>query len=433
MIARAASRAEPVHPRLYALFWRWHFLAALIVIPFVLWQSTTGTLYLWSEWWIDMRYAELRFVPHEQVRVAPSRQIAAALAAVRPAGQASASDRWPVQEIVLSEDPVRSTTVTFVSPNGLPYPVFVNPHDARVLGDLSPAEWLPGLTRALHGGWPLGRAGSWLLELGDCWAIVMILTGFYLWWPRGRSLRDTLWPRTNLGARILVRDLHACVAVLFSAVFLFFLVSALPWTAFWGGQVLSRVQSALDQESPAGFSPGGASPAQISASLSSIDQAVAAARANGVPGSLVIRLARWPQAPLWLNNKDNAPADDRIVLANPQNGSLEADFHNEHLPTIPRLVALGVHLHQGDFGPVNLWLNTAFALSLVWLAVTGITSWWIRRPRARLGVPPKTYIRWPRSLLAVAGVMCILLPIFTASLIAIAVVERLARLKTSVP
>jgi uncharacterized iron-regulated membrane protein len=311
--------------------------------------------------------------------------------------------------------------------------VFVNPHDARVLGDLSPAEWLPGLTRALHGGWPLGRAGSWLLELGDCWAIVMILTGFYLWWPRGRSLRDTLWPRTNLGARILVRDLHACVAVLFSAVFLFFLVSALPWTAFWGGQVLSRVQSALDQESPAGFSPGGASPAQISASLSSIDQAVAAARANGVPGSLVIRLARWPQAPLWLNNKDNAPADDRIVLANPQNGSLEADFHNEHLPTIPRLVALGVHLHQGDFGPVNLWLNTAFALSLVWLAVTGITSWWIRRPRARLGVPPKTYIRWPRSLLAVAGVMCILLPIFTASLIAIAVVERLARLKTSVP
>jgi uncharacterized iron-regulated membrane protein len=31
------------------MLWRWHFLAALIVIPFVLWQATTGTLYLWSE------------------------------------------------------------------------------------------------------------------------------------------------------------------------------------------------------------------------------------------------------------------------------------------------------------------------------------------------------------------------------------------------
>jgi uncharacterized iron-regulated membrane protein len=31
---------------LYGRLWRWHFFAALIVIPFVLWQSVTGTLYL---------------------------------------------------------------------------------------------------------------------------------------------------------------------------------------------------------------------------------------------------------------------------------------------------------------------------------------------------------------------------------------------------
>ena len=68
--------------RLYAAFWRWHFLAALIVIPFVLWQSTTGTLYLWSEWWMDVRHPELRFVPVSDAAVLPSRQMAAAFSAI---------------------------------------------------------------------------------------------------------------------------------------------------------------------------------------------------------------------------------------------------------------------------------------------------------------------------------------------------------------
>ena len=42
--------------------WRWHFLAAVLVIPFVLWQSITGTLYLWSESWVDQVHTDLRFV-----------------------------------------------------------------------------------------------------------------------------------------------------------------------------------------------------------------------------------------------------------------------------------------------------------------------------------------------------------------------------------
>jgi uncharacterized iron-regulated membrane protein len=67
-------------PRYYGLLWRWHFFAALIVIPFVLWQSTTGTLYLWSEWWMDKAHPELRFVPPDARTATPGAQIAAALA-----------------------------------------------------------------------------------------------------------------------------------------------------------------------------------------------------------------------------------------------------------------------------------------------------------------------------------------------------------------
>jgi uncharacterized iron-regulated membrane protein len=53
----------------------------------------------------------------------------------------------------------------------------------------------------------------WLLELGDGWAIAMIVTGLYLCWPRGQGLLKALWPRLHAGPRIQVRDLHACIAV----------------------------------------------------------------------------------------------------------------------------------------------------------------------------------------------------------------------------
>jgi PepSY-associated TM region len=54
--------------------------------------------------------------------------------------------------------------------------------------------------------------------------------------------------------------------------------------------------------------------------------------------------------------------------------------------------AIGIHVHQGDFDPFNLWLNTLFAVSLIWLSATGIVSWWTRRPKGRIGVRPRATV-----------------------------------------
>lgn len=440
--------AEPSRLRLYAALWRWHFLAALLVIPFVLWQSTTGTIYLWAEWWIDQRHPELRFVQPGETKALPSVQLAAALEAAPKtfsgkvtsahshgggAHDHAAMAEWggpPVQEIVLSDDPRRSTTVLLLNDSGLPYPIFVDPYSGRVLGSLTGTQWLPGLTRALHGGWPLGKPGSWLLELADGWAIFMILSGLYLWWPRHRGFVAALVPRFDRGARLMMRDLHSTVAVLFSAVFLFFLVSALPWTAFWGGEVLSRVQTALGQKSTAGFSPGGASARQMASVQKPIDELVAEARARGFTQALSVRLAPWPGAPLYLSNRNGPPSSDRVLLGDPKTGAVTRDALRSSQPLIPRMVGFGIHVHQGDFGLWNLWMNTAFALSLVWLTVTGVASWWLRRPKAQLGVPRKVELRWPRALVVTAAVMCVLFPIFGASVLLALGLERLHSLRT---
>jgi uncharacterized iron-regulated membrane protein len=299
----------------------------------------------------------------------------------------------------------------------------VNPYTGTVLGTLSSTQWVPGLTRALHGGWPLGKAGSWLLEVGDGWALLMLATGLYLWWPRGRGVR-ALWPRLHAGTRVLLRDLHACVAVWFSIVFFFFLISALPWTAFWGNTLLSAVQSATGQSSPAGFSPGGASVGQFSQAAQPIERAVAAARAAGARGTLDVRLAPWAGAQIFITNTHVMPADDRTLLADPATGAIGGDYTNDDLPAIPRFVALGVHVHQADFGEANVWLNTAFATALVWLTVTGVLSWWTRRPRGKLAAPPRVRSALPRFVLITGGVACVLFPILGLSVLLVLVMDR---------
>ncbi|MDO9442070.1 MAG: PepSY domain-containing protein [Beijerinckiaceae bacterium] len=336
-------------------------------------------------------------------------------------------DSRPVQQIQLSDDPSRSTAVLLIGADGLPYPVFVDPHDGHVLGSLTSGQWLPGITRALHGGWPAGRPGNWFLELGNCWAIVMLVTGMYLWWPRGRSLWQALRPRLHSGRRVALRDLHAIVAVAFSGVLLFFLISALPWTSFWGGQVLSRVQSALGQTSPAGFSPGGASATRMMDAATSIDAAVKKARENDVRGTMTVQMSPWPGAPLFVANRVSSINEDRVLHADPATGRIDKDFRNADLPVIPRMVAVGIHVHQGDFGPVNLWLNTALAASLIWLSLTGTLSWWIRRPKGRSGVPPARAEAWPKGVIRSIIVAGIILPIFELSVVVIAALAWLRR------
>src|ERR1700758_3649129 len=66
----------------YRTVWRWHFYAGLFCIPFVLWLSVTGSIYLFRpqiEAWLDRPYANLVI---DGPRASPSAQARAAVAAV---------------------------------------------------------------------------------------------------------------------------------------------------------------------------------------------------------------------------------------------------------------------------------------------------------------------------------------------------------------
>ena len=133
--------------------WRWHFLAALLVIPFVLWQSVTGTLYLWSEHWVDQRHPDLRFVTPGPVRAPLDVQLQAARALYPD---------LPVAGILVPHDVTRSTQITFNDRNGLPLAAFVDPlvatgHRVVLFDGPSHGDSDPG---------PAGRGRTHGVELG---------------------------------------------------------------------------------------------------------------------------------------------------------------------------------------------------------------------------------------------------------------------------
>lgn len=388
--------------------WRWHFLAALLVIPFVLWQSATGTLYLWSEAWVDHRHPDLRFVEPGTRQASLDAQVGAARQ-FQPGAK--------VANVLLPADPARSTQVTFAAANGLPLAVFVDPHRGVVLGSLEGAAWPVGWTRSLHGGWPLGDAGSWLLELGACWTIVMVLSGLYLWWPRdGRGWRALL-PRLRSGGWSFWRDLHACVAVWFSLLIVLFLFTALPWTSFWGNRVLVPLQQALDQQAPraAGFAPvfaGG--PATEAGSL---QRMLAQARARGMAGDLMFTMVDGPPgSAMSLRSVAAKASDERYLLLDRANASVVDDAGWSQFPLLAKTVATGVKLHEADyFGRSGRWINTAFAFALAWLCVTGMLAWWRRKPARSMGVPPPGERPWPWWLRVLALAGFLLLPLLALS------------------
>jgi uncharacterized iron-regulated membrane protein len=209
---------------LYRTVWRWHFYAGLLVLPIVAMLALTGAVYLFKpqiERWEERAYQGLPTAG----AAAPSAQVAAALAS-QP-GARLANYRLP-------EYAGYAAMIHLALPGGAMRDVFVSPQ-GEVLGSLDPETRVAEFIRTIHGTLLLGPRGSWLVELAASWAIVMILTGLVLWWPRGRGAAGMIWPRLRSGARVFWRDLHAVTGFWVSGLALVLLFTGLPWADVWGG------------------------------------------------------------------------------------------------------------------------------------------------------------------------------------------------------
>ncbi|MGI4877108.1 MAG: PepSY-associated TM helix domain-containing protein, partial [Janthinobacterium lividum] len=238
-------------PRWYNAVWRWHFYAGLFCIPFVIWLALTGTIYLWRpqiEALLDRPYDHLSTAGRP---ASPDAQVGAALRAVP--GSA-------LHKYVLPETGDQAVRV-LVTVQGADRRVYVDPRSLAVLHVITEGNRPLAVVMRLHGQMLAGDVGSYVIEIAACWAIVMLLTGLYLWWPRGRKgLAGVLYPRLTGGGRRFWRDIHATTGIWVSVFAIGLILTGLPWATAWGSYLGQVRQLTGTTQGPVDWTIGGKAP-----------------------------------------------------------------------------------------------------------------------------------------------------------------------------
>ncbi|NJK46156.1 MAG: PepSY domain-containing protein, partial [Pleurocapsa sp. SU_196_0] len=230
--------ASSLANKLYLTVWRWHFYSGLYVIPFMIMLALTGLVILFQPQLEAVQYRDRLFVTPPATTASLENPLdlaqpyTAQLEAVRRA--------YPGAELGSFTPPTapnRSAQV-LVTPKDAPQrTVFVDPYTARVLGDVqNNARW-GSVAETIHGTLLLGKTGDRLIEIAAGLGVILLVSGLYLWWPRGRNgLYGVLIPRFNAGRRTMWRDLHAVPGFWIGGALIAFLITGLSWTGVWGEQ-----------------------------------------------------------------------------------------------------------------------------------------------------------------------------------------------------
>ena len=416
--------------------WRWHFYAGLFCIPFVVVLSLSGAIYLFKaevESWLERPYDRLATVGPSQTAAA---RVGAALAAVPGSTFKAYELPGPVRDGAVFTPATR----VILDRDGEALRTYVHPTTLDVLAVLPERDRLMRQVARLHGELLLGDPGSMIVELAASWAVVMILTGLWLWWPRqARSLAGVVYPRLRGGPRVFWLDLHAVTGVWVSGCALFLLASGLPWATSWGAYLklarrLTGTAAVQDWNSgraaPAGHGDHAHSErAAGDVDFTTLDRVSASAATLHFEPPVTIAPERGGRGTWTVKSETlNRPRRAEAVVDGMSGAVLSRkDFRDRHF--VDRVVGYGIAAHEGRlFGWPNQALGLLTACGLVLVSASGATMWWRRRQRGSLGAPPTVGGDGGRGAIAVGATVLVLgiwLPLFGASLAAVLLVERL--------
>lgn len=412
---------------LYRAFWRWHFYAGLMVMPVLMLMALTGGLYLFNDEIDGVLYRRLLHVPAAASATTPEAWAKAAMQA--------APGR--VAQVVPPAEPTRSAVVVVEAPSGERRAVYVDPHDARVLGSI-PDGGLMQTVKRLHSLDLIGPIANLLIEVVAGWAIVMVATGVVLWWPRGQG-GGVVTVRDRPRRRVFWRDLHAVTGAFAGGVIVFLAVTGMPWSQIWGEQVRAMTNEAglgrpAPPKTPAHHEGGvpwaleGAEMPMDGQVTLSLDDAVARIDATGLPRPYVLSIPGEP-GKAWsaAYMPDKVEATRTLYLGD--GGQVVADIGYGDFGAAAKTIEWGIAVHQGQqFGRVNQFVMLAGCVAIWLLGISALVMWWKRRPKGRLAAPPRPADR--RAYLALAAVvvpLAIFYPLVGASLLTVLVVEAAIR------
>ncbi len=444
----------------YNLAWRWHFYAGLFVAPFMILLAITGIIYLFKPQLDPLMYRSLMVVTPAEHTLSADELMQ------------RVHSRYPKDGITqyLPATAADRSAQFVLTAKGRELNVFINPYTGAVLGDQDAKLNLQAIARALHGELMIGTVGDRLVELAAGWGIVLVVSGLYLWWPRGKAGAGVLWPRLNARGRLFWRDLHGVLGFWGSAFLLLMLLSGMTWTGLWGkqfAQVWNTFPAAMWDNVPKSDVQAGElnkanrqtvpwalenTPMPMSGGahaehmahgghmqmpadpLISLQQVVDLSTAHRIEPGYSITLPTTDTGVFTVSVFADDPRNDATLHVDQYTGEVLASVGWKDYGPVARATEAGVMLHEGKmFGPFNQIVILLVCLMILLGSASGLIMWWKRRPVGQLGVPPLRHDlpKW-KVAIGIMVALGMMFPLVGVSLAVVWVIEwALARIPSS--
>lgn len=298
------------------------------------------------------------------------------------------------------------------------------------------------------------------VELAACWAVILLVTGLYIWWPRNKaSIWGTILPRFNVKGRTFWRDMHAVPAFWLSLFILIVIVTGLPWTDVMGEQIKNLASATNTGYPPYAHSfaekPESASVIRTKDVAEDIPWAtenlpVPVSRATGyLPLSLedvdyiaqreqvnkpyTITLPQGETGVYTISTSHSKPGDNATLHVDQYTGAVLSDVRFDDYGILAKGITVGIALHEGRlFGLLNQIIGLIVCLGMIGIMISSIMMWWKRKQEGKLGAPAKP--KDPRVTRTVFFIMLgkgLIMPLVGISILVVFILDRFVLSKIS--
>lgn len=402
--------------RRYLTVWRWHFYAGLLTAPFMMILAATGLAML--------LFANTHGRESERIHITPQAVAKPLSQQAEAARSALKSDTASVLQYIAprADDMVAVFRVDDGSKSMM---VAIDPYTGRIENVEPRNKNAYHLMDEIHSDLLIGKFGDFLLEAAASLTIILIISGFYLWWCKQGRLKNLFFPKIGSG-RNAWRDWHGTLGAWVSLILLTFCLSGMAWAGIWGGKAVQAWSQfpagkwgvAPNPESDAvthgqllndgktkevpwileltpmpqsGTTLGeqGVHPDEP-LTLETIDRY---AREIGFKGRYQVNLPQG-ETGVWTLTQDsmsydaNSPFIDRTVHLDQYSGKKLADIRYGDYNWFGKFMAVSIALHMGTLGAWSIAANVVFCLAVIGICISGCMMWWKRRPQNAVGLMP---------------------------------------------
>jgi uncharacterized iron-regulated membrane protein len=441
---REKTRNFSLRQAIYQSVWRWHFYAGIIFAPFLIILAVSGSMYLFKPQIEGYMYKDLLSVNEVgQQALSPGEIIT------------KTEKGYPgaiVSSITLMKDP-SATYKMSVNHFDTPTTMYADPYTGNIRGSLDSNKTFSAFFKKMHSELVIG--GTWanrLVELAACWALILVMTGLILWWPRNKAgIWGTILPRLSKpGSRMFWRDLHAVPAFWISLLLVIMIASGLPWSGVLGGQIDKLANSTNTNAPPFAYSFG-AKPESITVAKDIAEDLPWAAENLPVPASAsggylplgindisgivdkqnvllpyTITLPRGETGVFTVSTEHNKPGKNATLHIDQYSGAVLTDVRFADYGIMAKAISLGIAFHEGRlFGLANQLLGLVGALGLILIAVSSYFMWRKRKPDG-LGAPSRPKDKKVTLAVLVLLLICgAIMPLVGTSILVVLVLDLL--------